>query len=78
MRDYPTEYDEEHLDNQYFARAFPDAKGLGDLYHQTYKYTACGPYLSAKIQYIKVLEPDGFVPLHPRPQREREIPFCLP
>ncbi len=60
MRDYPTEYDEEHLDNQYFARAFPDAKGLGDLYHQTYKYTACGPYLSAKIQYIKVLEPDGF------------------
>ena len=60
MRDYPTEYDEEHLDNQYFARAFPDAKGLSDLYHQTYKYTACGPYLSAKIQYIKVLEPDGF------------------
>lgn len=60
IKDYPTEYDAEHLDNQYFAKAFPDAKGLGDLYRQTYKYNACGPWLSAKIQYIKVLEPDGF------------------
>lgn len=60
MKDYPSEYDEERLDNQYFAEAFPDAKGLGDLYRQTYKYTACGPWLSARIQYIKVLEPDGF------------------
>ena len=60
IKDYPAEYDEEQLDNQYFAKAFPDAKGLGDLYRQTYKYTACGPYMGAKIQYIKVLEPDGF------------------
>ena len=60
MNDYPPEYDQENLDNQYFAEAFPDAKGLGDLYRQTYKYTACGPWLSARIQYIKVLEPDGF------------------
>ena len=60
IKDYPTEYDEEHLDNQYFAKAFPDAKGLEDLYRQIYEYTACGAYLSAKIQYIKVLEPDGF------------------
>ena len=59
-KDYPQEYDEEHLDNQYFAKAFPDAKGLGDLYRQTYKYNACGPWLGAKIQYIKVLEPNGF------------------
>ena len=60
MNDYPPEYDEELLDNQYFAEAFPDANGLGDLYRQTYKYTACGPWLSARIQYIKVLEPSGF------------------
>jgi hypothetical protein len=60
MKDYPSEYDQEHLDNQYFAKVFPDSKGLGDLYRQTYKYTACGPWLSARVQYIKVLEPDGF------------------
>lgn len=60
MRDYPPEYDQERLDNKYLAEAFPDAKGLGDLYRQTYKYTECGPWLSARIQYIKVLEPDGF------------------
>ena len=60
MNDYPPEYDQENLDNQYLAEAFPDAEGLGDLYRQTYKYTACGPWLSARIQYIKVLEPDGF------------------
>jgi hypothetical protein len=35
MNDYPPEYDQENLDNQYFAEAFPDAKGLGDLYRQT-------------------------------------------
>jgi hypothetical protein len=60
MNDYPPEYDQEQLDNQYFAKAFPDAKGLGDLYRQTYKYTACGPWLSARIQYIKVIESDGY------------------
>lgn len=60
MKDYPPEYNEERLDNQYFAEAFPDAKGLGALYRQTYKYTDCGPWLSARVQYIKVLEPDGF------------------
>ena len=58
--DYPLDYDEEHLDNKYFAEAFPNAKGLGDLYRQTYKYTACGPWLSAQIQYIKVFESDGY------------------
>lgn len=60
MRDYPAEYDHENLDNSLLAQAFPDAKGLGDLYRQTYKYTECGPWLSAQIKYIKVLEPDGF------------------
>lgn len=60
MKDYPPEFDQENLDNQYLAEAFPDAKGLGDLYRQTYKYTTCGPWLSARVQYIKVLEPDGF------------------
>ena len=60
MNDYPPEYDHENLDNSLLAEAFPDAKGLGDLYRQTYKYTECGPWLSAQIQYIKVIEPDGF------------------
>ena len=60
MRDYPPEYDQENLDNSLLAEAFPDAKGLGDLYRQTYKYTECGPWLSAQIQYIKMLEPDGY------------------
>lgn len=60
MNDYPPEYDHENLDNTLLAEAFLDAKGLGDLYRQTYKYTECGPWLSAQIQYIKVLEPDGF------------------
>ena len=60
MNDYPPEYDQENLDNSLLAQAFPDAKGLGDLYRQTYKYTECGPWLSAQIQYIKVIEPDGF------------------
>jgi len=60
MRDYPTEYDQENLNNSLLAEAFPDAKGLGDLYRQTYKYTECGPWLSAQIQYIKVIESDGY------------------
>jgi len=60
MNDYPPEYDHENLDNSLLAEAFPDAKGLGDLYRQTYKYTECGPWLSAQVQYIKVIEPDGF------------------
>jgi len=60
MNDYPPEYDHENLDNSLLAEAFPDAKGLGDLYRQTYKYTPCGPWLSAQIQYIKVIEPDDF------------------
>jgi hypothetical protein len=55
MKDYPEEYDQENLDNQYLAEAFPDAKGLGDLYRQTYKYTACGPWLSAEFNTSKCL-----------------------
>ena len=60
LNDYPLEYDQENLDNQYLAEAFPEAKGLGDLYRQTYKYPACGPWFSARIQCIKVLETAGF------------------
>jgi hypothetical protein len=56
MNDYPPEYDQENLDNQYFAEAFPDAKGLGDLYRQTYKWTACGPWLSARAHEQEVTE----------------------
>jgi hypothetical protein len=55
MNDYP-KYDQENLDNQYLAEAFPDAKGLG-LYRQ-YKHRLWA--LVERIQYIKVLETDGF------------------
>lgn len=58
MRDYPAEYDEENLNNAYFAEAFPDTEGLGDLYRQTYKWTPCGPSMGATITYVKVFEPD--------------------
>ena len=60
MHDYPPEYDQEYLDNSLLAQAFPDAKGLGDLYWQIYKYTECGPWLSAQVRYTKLLEPDGY------------------
>jgi hypothetical protein len=49
-----------NLTTSTLRRLCPTAKGLGDLYRQTYKYTACGPWLSARIQYIKVIESDGF------------------
>lgn len=60
MRTYPPEYDYENLDNSLLSEAFPDAKGPGDLYRQTYKYAECGPWLSAQIQYLKVIESDGY------------------
>ena len=46
----PGEEAEQH-DNRYFAEAFPDADSPAELYRQLYKYTACGPYLSVRIQY---------------------------
>lgn len=60
MNDYPPEYDQEILDNQYFAEAFPDAASPAELYRQVYKYTDCGAWLSVKVDYIEVIEPDGF------------------
>jgi hypothetical protein len=60
MNDYPPEYDQEQLDNQYLAEAFPSADSPAELYRQVYKWTACGAYLSVRIDYIEVIEPDGF------------------
>lgn len=60
MNDYPPEFDNEDLDNQYFAQAFPDADGPAELYRQVYKYTSCGAHLSVQIEYYKTIEPDGF------------------
>ena len=54
MNDYPHEYDNEDLNNRYFAAAFPDADGLGALYRQVYKYTDCGAYLSVTIECVEV------------------------
>lgn len=60
MNDYPPEFDQEILDNQYFVEAFPDADSPAELYRQVYKFTDCGAWLSVKINYIEVIEPDGF------------------
>jgi hypothetical protein len=57
---YPPEYDVDQHDNKYFAEAFPDADSPAELYRQVYKYTSCGAYMSAQIQYFKTIEPDGF------------------
>ena len=60
MNEYPPEYDQENLDNQYFADVFPDAASPAELCRQVYKYTDCGAWLSVKVNYIEVIEPDGF------------------
>jgi hypothetical protein len=60
LKDYPPEYDQENLDNTYLAEAFPDADSPGELYRQVYKWTACGAYLSVRIDYLEIIEPDGF------------------
>ena len=60
MNDYPPEYDQEILDNQYFVAAFPDADSPCHLYRHVYKYSDCGAHLSVLINYIEVLEPSGF------------------
>jgi hypothetical protein len=60
MNDYPPEYDQEILDNQYFVEAFPDADSPWHLYRDVYKYSNCGAHLSVLVNYIEVLEPDGY------------------
>jgi hypothetical protein len=37
--------------NEWVKAAFPNADGPGELYRQTYKYTACGPSLGIVIRY---------------------------
>ena len=55
MHDYPPEFDEERLDNTFFAEAFPDATGPGDLDRGIYRGTACGAHLSVLIdQWVTV------------------------
>jgi hypothetical protein len=51
---------DEHLDNTYLAEAFPNADSPAELYRQVYKWTACGAYLSVRINYFETIEPDGF------------------
>lgn len=60
MNDYPPEYDLEILDNKYFAEAFPDADSPAELCRQVYKYTDCGAWMSVRVNYIEVIQPDGF------------------
>lgn len=58
MNDYPPEYDREDLDNTYLAEAFPDTDSPAELYRQVYKFTACGAYLSVRINYFETLPSD--------------------
>lgn len=51
---------DEREDNSIAEQAFSDANGLHDLYRMTYKYTDCGPWLSALVEYYETIEPDGF------------------
>ncbi len=58
MNDYPPEYDQENLSNDYLAEAFPDADSPAELYRQVYKWTSCGAYLSVRINYFETLPAD--------------------
>jgi hypothetical protein len=42
-----------HPSNEWIAAAFPNADGPGELYRQTYKYTACGPSLGVTFLYTQ-------------------------
>lgn len=41
----------EYPTNEYLKLAFPEYASIGALYRVTYKYTACGPWLSAEVSY---------------------------
>jgi hypothetical protein len=51
---------DEQQDNSIAEQAFNYVDSLHELYRLTYKYTACGPWLSALIEYHETIEPDGF------------------
>ena len=51
---------DEQQDNSIAEQAFNYVDGLDELYRLTYKYTACGPWLSALVEYYETIEPDGF------------------
>ena len=51
---------DEQQDNSLAESAFNYADGLHELYRLTYKDTACGPWLSALVEYYETIEPDGF------------------
>lgn len=51
---------DEQQDNSIAEQAFNYVDSLHELYRLTYKYTACGPWLSALVEYYETIEPDGF------------------
>ncbi len=40
-----------HPSNEWIAEAFPNANGPAELYHQTYKYTSCGPGIGVTVAF---------------------------
>jgi hypothetical protein len=52
MKDYQQDLDQ--LSNKFFMEAFPDAESLSELYRQVYKYSQCGAYMCATIEYLEV------------------------
>jgi hypothetical protein len=75
MNDYPPEYDRDERDNSVVEAAFADYAGPGDLYRATYKYTPCGPSVGVCIQYVEVIEPDGFTEYPSEVERSKWI-YC--
>jgi hypothetical protein len=51
MNDYPPEFDEENLTNEYFREAFPEYESVADLARAAYKWTDCGPSISAVVDH---------------------------
>lgn len=51
---------DEQQDNTIAEQAFNYVDSLHELYRLTYKYTDCGPWLSALVEYYEIIEPDGF------------------
>ena len=51
---------DEHEDNSIPEQAFSDYESLAELYRVTYKYTPCGPHVSALVEFYETIDPYGF------------------
>lgn len=56
MKDYPPEFDDENLSNEYFKEAFPEYQSLAGLYKSAYDNIPCGPSISALVSNCDPIE----------------------